>query len=71
MSSSPIAYSVEGVSQFSRLGFPATCFFFCLMLTTFGAVNVTLFAKLPLLVIFSHDYGLVIADIEHHVTMPW
>jgi hypothetical protein len=43
-------------------------FFFCLQATAFGAVDVTLFAKQPLLVSFSHDYGLVIADVEHHVT---
>jgi hypothetical protein len=37
--------------------------------------GVTLFAKLPLLVSFSLDCRLVIADIEHHVAMsrwePW
>jgi hypothetical protein len=41
----------------------------------FGAVGVTLFVKLPLLVSFSHDCGLIIADVEHYVTMsrwePW
>jgi hypothetical protein len=26
-----------------------------------------LFTKLPLLASFSHDYGLIIADVEHHV----
>jgi hypothetical protein len=46
-------------------------FFFSLMLTAFGAVGIMLFAKLPLLVSFSHDYGLVIADVEHHVAMSW
>jgi hypothetical protein len=38
------------------------------MMMAFGAIGVTLFTKLPLLVGFSHDYGLVIIDVEHHVT---
>jgi hypothetical protein len=46
-------------------------FFFSLLMTAFGTVGITLFAKLPLLVSFSHDYGLVIANIEHHVAMSW
>jgi hypothetical protein len=46
-------------------------FFFCLQATAFGTVGVTLFAKLSLVVSFSHDYGLVIADVEHHGTAPW
>jgi hypothetical protein len=46
-------------------------FFFCLQATVFGAVGVTLFAKLPLLVSFSNDCGLVIADVEHQVTTSW
>jgi hypothetical protein len=41
----------------------------------FDTVGVTLFVKLPLLVSFSHDCGLVIANVEHHVAMsrwePW
>jgi hypothetical protein len=41
------------------------------MLMAFGAVGVTLFVKLPLLISFSHDCGLVIADVEHHVTTSW
>jgi hypothetical protein len=41
------------------------------MLTAFGAVSITLFAKLPLLISFSHDCGLVIADVEHHVATSW
>jgi hypothetical protein len=41
------------------------------MLTVLGTVGVTLFAKLPLLVSFSCDCGLVIADVEHHVAMSW
>jgi hypothetical protein len=41
------------------------------MLTVFGVVGVMLFVKLPLLVSFSHDYGLIIADIQHHVAMSW
>jgi hypothetical protein len=36
-----------------------------------GAIGVTLFVKLPLLVSFSRDCGLVIVDVEHHVTMSW
>jgi hypothetical protein len=40
-------------------------------MTAFGVVGVTLFAKLPLLVSFTHDCGLIIANIEHHVTMSW
>jgi hypothetical protein len=49
-----------------------TCFFFFgLMLTAFDAVSVMLFVKLPLLVSFSHDYGLVTADVEHHVATSW
>jgi hypothetical protein len=32
-------------------------------------VSVMLFMKLPLLISFSHDCGLIIADVEHHVTM--
>jgi hypothetical protein len=47
------------------------CFFFGIMLTAFGAIGVTLFAKLLLLVSFSHDCGLVIADVEHHVATSW
>jgi hypothetical protein len=39
------------------------------MMTAFGAVGVMLFAKLLLLVSFSHDCGLVIANIEHHVSV--
>jgi hypothetical protein len=27
--------------------------------------------KLPLIVSFSHDCGLVIADVEHHVATSW
>jgi hypothetical protein len=50
-------------------------FFFSLQATTFGVVSITLFVKLLLLVGFSCDYRLVIADIEHHVVMsrwePW
>jgi hypothetical protein len=46
-------------------------FFFSLMLTAFNVVGVTLFAKLPLLVSFSYDCGLVIADGEHHVATSW
>jgi hypothetical protein len=46
-------------------------FFFCLQATAFDAAGVTLFAKLPLLVSFSHESGLVIADVEHHVTTSW
>jgi hypothetical protein len=41
----------------------------------FGVVGVTLFVKLPLLISFSHDCGLVIADVEHDVAAsrwePW
>jgi hypothetical protein len=33
-------------------------------------IGVTLFTKLPLLVSFSRDWRLVIADIEHHVATP-
>jgi hypothetical protein len=47
-------------------------FFFSLLAMAFGATDVTLFAKLMLLVSFSLDYGLVIADVEHHVaTSRW
>jgi hypothetical protein len=48
-----------------------TCFFFSLMLTALGAVGITLFVKLSLLVNFSYDCGLVIANVEHHVTTSW
>jgi hypothetical protein len=41
------------------------------MLTAFGIVSITLLAKLPLLISFSHDKRLVIANVEHHVTMSW
>jgi hypothetical protein len=41
------------------------------MLTVFGAVGITLFVKLPLLISFSRDYGLIIADVEHHVATSW
>jgi hypothetical protein len=45
------------------------------MLKAFGAVGVTLFVKLPLLISFSYDYGLIIADVEHYITTsqwePW
>jgi hypothetical protein len=41
------------------------------MLTALGVVGVTLFVKLPLLVSFSRDYGLVIAGVEHHVATSW
>jgi hypothetical protein len=34
-------------------------------------VGIMLFTKLSLLVSFSHDCGLIIADIEHHVAMSW
>jgi hypothetical protein len=44
-------------------------------MTAFGVVGVTLFTKLPLLISFSHDCGLIIGDVEHHVAMsrwePW
>jgi hypothetical protein len=43
-------------------------FFFSLPVTAFDAAGVTQFAKLLLLIGFSLDYGLVIADVEHHVT---
>jgi hypothetical protein len=50
-------------------------FFFSLPVTAFGVAGVTQFAKLSLLVGFSLDCGLVIADVEHHVAMsrwePW
>jgi hypothetical protein len=38
-------------------------------MTVFGAVSITLFAKLPLLISFSHDCWLVIPNVEHHVAM--
>jgi hypothetical protein len=41
------------------------------LMMAFGMVGITLFAKLPLLVNFSHDCGLVIADVEHHVATSW
>jgi hypothetical protein len=41
------------------------------MLIVFGAVDVMLFVKLPLLISFSHDCRLVIADVEHHVATSW
>jgi hypothetical protein len=41
----------------------------------FGAIGVTLFAELPLLVSFSRNWWLVIADVEHRVATsgwkPW
>jgi hypothetical protein len=46
-------------------------FFFGLKLTVFSAVDVTLFVKLPWLVSFSHDYGLIITDVKHHVATSW
>jgi hypothetical protein len=39
-------------------------------MAAFGAIGVTLFVKLPLLVSFSRDWWLVIANVEHHVTTP-
>jgi hypothetical protein len=36
----------------------------------FGAIGVMLFVKLPLLISFSHDWWLVIADVEPNVAMP-
>jgi hypothetical protein len=49
-----------------------TCFFFfCLQATAFGTVGVTLFVKLPLLISFSDDYGLIITDVEHHGALSW
>jgi hypothetical protein len=50
-------------------------FFFSLLETAFGAADIAQFMKLLLLVGFSLDYGLIIADVEHHVTTsqwePW
>jgi hypothetical protein len=46
-------------------------FFFSFMLLACSAFNITLFVKLPLLVGFSRDYGLVIADVEHRVATSW
>jgi hypothetical protein len=43
-------------------------FFFSLLVTVFSVADVAQFTKLSLLVDFSLDYGLVIADVEHHVT---
>jgi hypothetical protein len=41
-------------------------------MTAFGVIGVTLFAKMPLLVSFSRDWWLVIADVEHYVaTSGW
>jgi hypothetical protein len=37
----------------------------------FGMAGVTQFAKLPLLVGFSLDCGLIIANVEHHVATSW
>jgi hypothetical protein len=49
-----------------------TLFFFILLVTAFDTAGITQFVKLPLLVSFSLDYGLVIADVEHHVaTSRW
>jgi hypothetical protein len=39
--------------------------------TAFGAIGVTLFVKLPLLVSFSRDCGLIITDVEHHFATSW
>jgi hypothetical protein len=50
------------------VGSPSTLFFFNLLVTAFGAAGVAQLVKLSLLVGFSLDYGLIIADVEHHVT---
>jgi hypothetical protein len=47
-------------------------FFFSLPVTVFGVAGVAQFTKLSLLVGFFLDYGLIIADVEHHVsTSRW
>jgi hypothetical protein len=68
----PIAYPIEGVSQISRSGSPATCFFFCsLECAALSAAGVAEFTHYALVVSLSFNKGLVIADVEHHVATPW